>query len=189
MTSSAESREVGPDLVFRPEAVAHHERAAAPGPSEPLRIESWRLTAAYRGVIALLALAFAAVCVVQIDARVRGPFRAQPTSAGSAAWSITAAFPARYAGALAPGTRLELLDDAGCLDAATAIARLDPPAVTPGAARTSDPVVTAHAVVADSPCGGPERSGVADATIDSAPLLSYFFPRLRAPLARLREAL
>ena len=174
--------------MFRPEAIAHHQRAERPGPAEPLRVERWPLTLAYRGVLALLALALATLCVVEVDARIRGPFRAQGATVGATTRDIAAAFPARYAAALAPGMRLQIIDLAGCVDAAAAITHVEPPAAAPPTSVARDPVITAHAALT-SRCLSPEAAGVAEVTIDSAPLLSYFFPRLRAPLARLREAL
>lgn len=143
--------------MFRPEAVAHRERAAAPGSPEPLRIERWPVAAAYRGVLVLCAAAFAVLCMVPVDVRVRGRFERTGRV-------ITATFPARYAGAL--GARLHLID---CGEAAIGSAE-------PG----TDSVVSVHAALIDERCAAP--AGIAEATIDTAPLIAQLFPRLRGLL-------
>ena len=186
--ASPESNRPPPRPLFRPEAQAHHRRANAEEPLEPLRIGGARVLAAYRGTCLVLALSIATLCVVHVDARVRGRFHADRAADALDAWHVTATFPWRYGAALLAGGRLELADDGDACAATTAtIERVDASAAG-RAGEAVQPIVIVHAR-AEQPCARPVRSGTAEAVVDRAPLLAVLFPRLRAPLARLREAL
>lgn len=192
--TSPESTETSAESLFRPEALAHHRRASGSDPLEPLRIPGHRVAVAYRVVVALLVPALAALCLVQIDSRVRGAFIAHRAPGRTDAWQVSVRFGWRYRDALAPGRRIRLSDDAGCLDLVAPIARLDDrpsfdASFDPGArSQPAEPQVVVHAEV-ERPCAADERAGAAEATLDTAPLLAVLVPQLRGLLARLREAM
>lgn len=193
-----ESRE----SLFRPAALAHHRRAEAAKPPEPLRIPGRRLTWAYRGLGGFLAAGIAALLLLRVDARVRGSFVARPLPAADhrldarsgggpgerRSWRVTAVFPWRYRAAVSPGRHLRLADD-GCLDGVATISRIDGAAGEDGhgAADVAGPSVTVHGDIDGPSCGGRERSGIAEATVDTMPLMFLFFPRLRTALPGLGE--
>jgi hypothetical protein len=169
-----------PESLFRPEALAHHRRARTAEAPQPLPLAGGRITAAYRGIGALLLLLVGAGCLLPVGVHLEGRFTARRT--GGHRWQVTAAFPWRYRGALTPGTALELRDAAGCLDVVTTIVAIDERAAG------LEPLVSVHGEV-DGGCAGAERAGAAQARIATTPLIGVFFPALRTPLARLREAL
>jgi hypothetical protein len=176
---------------FRPEAVAHHRRAASAEPLEPLRVSGARITGAYRAVGVLLLFAMAALCFVRVDARVRGRFGATRAPHRADVWLVSATFPWRYGAALVPGSRLSLLDEAGCLSQSGTILRTSSRASGGSleASPQAEPLVATYAEVRGTGCRGREPGGAAEVTLGTAPLIGIFFPRLREPISRLQEAL
>lgn len=178
--SSPESTEV----LFRPEALAHHRRTGGAEPLEPLRLPGRRITLAYRAVGVLLAAAIAVLCLIRVDARVRGRFVARRAPGADDVWDVTATVDWRYRTAVA-GRLVRLSDDAGCLDLATAM-------VAQGGPRTGDagaPQAALHAETRGVRCAGDTRAGSAEVTVDTVPVIAVLFPQLRALFARLHEAL
>jgi hypothetical protein len=167
-----------------------------------LRLPGRRITVAYLGLGGFLAVGIVALFLVRVDTRVRGSFIARPMPAADdrsdaasghrpgehRSWRVTAEFPWRHRAALSPGRRLRL-EGAGCLDGAATITRMGDAAQDDGrgAADFAEPSVTVHGDVDGRSCDGRERSGIAEATLDTVPLMILFFPRLRTVLPGLGE--